>query len=104
MTLPMQPGGKRSVFFEHEAMDHLMAMVIELATQLSITRERLFALERVMNDTDPSFVEKIEKWEPDPTQADSLVDMRQTMLAELFRTLEIIRPGPSDEEVVQKSS
>ncbi len=103
MTLPMQAAGKRSHFFDNEGTDHLLAMVMELSSQLWVTRERLFVLESVIGHTEPGFLEKVETWEASAAEAARLEEMRKSFLSELFRTLDIQRPGPTDEEVLRNA-
>lgn len=90
----MQAAGRRSTFFEQEALDHIVTMMVELSTELWVTRERLYAVEAVLGAADPSFGESIARWEPDASQAAELAAMRTRMLGEVFRALEIERPGP----------
>lgn len=103
MTLPMQAAGKRSCFFGNEGADHLLAMVMELSSQLWITRERLFAVESVLGRTNGNLARQVETWEASEEEAARLEEMRKSFLSELFRTLEIERPGPTDEEVYGKA-
>lgn len=103
MTLPMQAAGKRSHFFDNEGTDHLLAMVMELSSQLWVIRERLFALESVIAQSDEELPRKVETWEASPAEAAKLAEMRKSFLSELFRTLDIERPGPTDEEVLRKA-
>ncbi len=104
MKLPMQPSGKRSYFFEHESLDHMMTMIIELASELAITRERVFALESVLSRTQTNLVDEVESWEANEVEAEKLEAIRMRMLNEIFRTLGIERAGPSDETVVAIAS
>ena len=96
VVLPMQAAGRRSTFFESEALDHLVAMMVEMAAQAWVTRERVFALEDVLSRRDPALLAELEAWEPDAGQAARLDGMREAMLAEIFRTLGVARPGPDE--------
>ncbi len=98
-TLPLQAAGKRSTFFETEALDHVVAMMVEMTAEMWVTRERLFALEAVLSERDPSLREAVEAWEPDARQAGKLEAMRQAMLHEVFRTLGIPRSGPDEDAI-----
>lgn len=104
MKLPMQAAGRRSTFFEEEALDHLVTMVMELSTELWIARERLFALESVLSRKDESLLPAMEKWEASKVERTQLETMRQKMLGEMFRTLGVQRAGPSEDAVVEMAS
>jgi hypothetical protein len=100
VSLPLSAAGRRSTFFEQESLDHLVTMMVELSAELWVVRERLYAAEAMLDAQTPGFRQQVERWQPNEAQAAELVAMRQTMLASLYRTLEIERPGPSDEAIV----
>lgn len=85
--LPLDATGHRLAFFNEDGVDQLVTMVVELATELWVVRERLYALEAVAEKFDLPLRSAIESFRPDAVQQKELADMRARMLAEIFRTL-----------------
>ena len=48
LNLPRHSKGKRPAFFENEGSDHLLAMVLELSTELAVVYDRLDRLEQFL--------------------------------------------------------
>ena len=50
-SLPRYAKGKRPAFFQEDGVDHLLAMVLELATELSVAHARADRLEQYLAQT-----------------------------------------------------
>jgi len=50
-SLPRFSKGKRPAFFQEEGSDHLLAMVLELATELTVVYSRVDRLEQYLVNT-----------------------------------------------------
>ena len=58
--------GKRPQYFSDPATDKLLSMTMTLMEELSVTRERLDALERVLASKQVVGLNELEGWTPDP--------------------------------------
>ena len=85
--VPLQAAGRRPAFFDDPGLDQLVSIVLELASELWVVRERLYVLEAVAADQGLALRHAIESWKPSPEQQSELADMRRRMLEEMFRTL-----------------
>lgn len=86
--------GKRPVYFADPATDKLMAIVLTLVEELSVTRERLDALERVLEEHGQLDRCDVEQFEPShAARADRDTD-RVAYIERVMRvvTMELQRP------------
>ncbi|WP_439532243.1 hypothetical protein [Polymorphobacter sp.] len=90
MALLERAPGKRPHFLEEASLDHMFTMIIELASQTWVLRERLYAHEALDGRR-----EAVEAWQPTTEQAAELARMREDMLRDLFRTVLARVPGDS---------
>ena len=63
IDLPRYSKGKRPHFFEDASADHLLAMVIELSTELSVVYERIDTLQRFLVDAKVIDADKLAAFE-----------------------------------------
>jgi hypothetical protein len=85
---------RRPEFFRESGLDQLFSVVIELAAEVWVLRERLFAVEAV---SDNALTARVEAWQASPAQAAQLAEMRRAMLQNLFRTIDTGVPPVSYE-------
>jgi len=78
---------RRQAFFESDAVDQLLSMILELATEVWVVRERLYTLERAANQLGLPLVAAVEKYRFSEAETQELASMRQKMLAELTRNI-----------------
>ena len=69
INIPRSAKGKRPQYFDDPACDKLHFMIMALVEELSVTRDRLDALERVLERRDVATVAEVDAFEP--TAADS---------------------------------
>lgn len=81
------PGYKRQAFFESDAIDQLVSMVLELAAEQWVTRERLYLLEHAADRMGLKLREALETYQPDAAERTELEQMRTTMIRNLMRTV-----------------
>lgn len=79
--------GRRQAFFDSEAIDQLLSMILELATELWVVRERLFTLERAAEQLGLPLGAAIKDYRFTAAESQELSLMRQRMLAELMRNI-----------------
>jgi len=72
--LPLKP---EQTFFDDPALDRVMAMVMTLAAELHVTRDRLAIVEMLLEAGQPVTREALDTFQPDPTQRAALDTARQ---------------------------
>jgi hypothetical protein len=87
VELPRRSKGKRPAFFDDPAVDHLMTMILELSTELSVVYTRLDTLERVLEKAKLIDRANLEAFEPDPKVEAERTEWRALFLDRLFRTI-----------------
>lgn len=80
--------GKRPVYFEDPQVDKLLAMVIALAGEVSVLRERLDTLERLLETKDIVSISTIEAYQPDEQVEKERSQWRQEYIARVMRVLQ----------------
>lgn len=86
-TLPLDAAGRRPAFFEQDGMDQVVSMVLELAAELWVVKERLFVVEAVLTRQGIAVHEAVERYVPGEQERESLAKMRAEMTEQMFRTL-----------------
>ena len=94
MSAPLDAGTRRQSFFEADSVDRLVSMVLELATQLWILRERVYVLEAEAGRLGMPLRAGIEAHRLTPEEQSELDGMRAEMLRELMRTIGREHRGP----------
>ena len=90
-------------FFDDTSVDRLMAMVMTLAAELHVTRDRLTTLEMLMESGQPVTREALDTFQPDPAQKDTLDAARKRFTdALMFCTLGVEASLGAPEEGVGK--
>jgi hypothetical protein len=88
MTAPLlDAGAPRQRFFESDALDRLVTMFLELATELWTTRERLYILEQEAERLGLPLRAAIEAHLTSPAEQTELAAMRRQMLENIMRTV-----------------
>ncbi len=82
--LPRTVRGKRPEFFPTEGVDEVMSMVMVLAQELSVLRERVDTAERVMALRGVDLAAEIETFEPDEDVLKAREQALQTFYGRLF--------------------
>ena len=76
--------GKRPQFYATPGMDEAMAMILVLANELSVVRDRLDTVEKVAAAKGVMLDAEIEAFEPDQAVLEARELRRQDFLARLF--------------------
>ena len=84
---PRQAQGNRPQYFDDPNMDQMHAMIIALATEMSVLTDRFDTLERVLEDQGRISRADIEAWEPDESAEDERYEKRNQLIRRLFRTV-----------------
>ena len=86
-ALPLDAAGRRPAFFEQDGMDQMLSMLLELAAELWVVRERLFMVEGVLGQQGVPVREAVERYVPSEQERAELAKMRADLTAQMFRTL-----------------
>ena len=85
--LPLDATGRRPAFFGQDGMDQMMSIVLELAAELWVVRDRVFLMEAVLQSQGVAVSDAIEAFTPTDEQQATLGRMRAEMTAQMFRSL-----------------
>lgn len=94
--LPHKP---EQTFFADSAIDRVLAMVMTLAAELHVTRDRLATLEAMLEDRGLLEPGALDAFQPTPEQAARLDADRRAFVAELMQQtlgLEVSLGAPED--------
>ncbi len=80
--------GKRPTYLDDPQIDKLVAIVMALAGEVSVLRDRLDTLERIAAAKGIVSIEEIETYEPDPPVIQSREQWRNEYIARLLRVIE----------------
>ena len=81
--------GKKPQYFSDPAIDKLLSMVLTLAEELSVTRERLDALERIIEDEGLLSRDKIDTFTPSPSAAEQRAIERERFIERVLHTVQM---------------
>lgn len=97
--------GRRPRYFADPATDRLMSMVLTLAEELSVVRERLDTVERLLARTRTLPPGTVDQYTPDDTAAKARSDARRRFIERLLRAATIdqgeqgVEPTPTEAEI-----
>jgi hypothetical protein len=86
-SLPRFSKGKRPAFFEEDGVDHLLAMGLELATELTVVYARVDRLEHYLASTGQLDRAALEAFEPGAEATDVQDKRRDLFLERLFSSV-----------------
>ncbi len=86
-ALPLDAAGERQTFFKEGGVDQLLSMVLELAAELWVVRERIYRLEAAGSVDGVPLKDLAERLELSAEQTAELAAMRENFLRGLFRSL-----------------
>jgi hypothetical protein len=85
--IPLDAAGPRPTFFNGSGADELMSMVLELAAELWVVRERVYRLEAAAETKGLDLTRLVETLELSQAQTGELADLRERFTRSLFRSL-----------------
>lgn len=80
----MTGAAPEQTFFKDPAIDRAVAMVMVLAAELAVTKDRLRALEVLLEQGAILRPGSLDSYQPDPSEAAALAVERQAMAQQLF--------------------
>lgn len=89
VRLKRKARGERPYFFDDPNVDKVIAMVMGLAGEVAVMRDRLDTLERLLERQGGVSRDEIDGYRPDPTVEAERAAWRETFLGEVLRIVEI---------------
>jgi hypothetical protein len=83
-----RPKGKRPYFLEERDTERLMTIVMAMAQEVAVMRERMDTIERLLERSETISRADIEKFKPTKAQAQERGAWTQEFLARILRTLQ----------------
>jgi hypothetical protein len=88
INLPRFAKGKRPQFFNDEGMEHLLAMTLEVATELAVAYSRIDRLERVLIGAGVTTQEAIDGYEPSAEALKQQDDWANLLLDRMYSSVQ----------------
>ncbi|MCL6647362.1 MAG: hypothetical protein K6U89_03375 [Chloroflexi bacterium] len=95
-TSPPTIRDPRPQYFESPELDRFMAVVINLANELWVTKDRLFILERLLAQRGGVTPQEIDQYQPNEQERKELEEARKAYIARVLSGL-TIEPRPIEE-------
>jgi len=80
IELPRVAKGKKPMYLDERSIDNLMAMIMTLTQEISVLRDRLDTIEKLLVSKKEITLEGIETFEPDDDLIKERKDRRQMLL------------------------
>ena len=80
IELPRVAKGKKPIYLDERSIDNLMAMIMTLTQEISVLRDRLDTIEKLLINKKAITLEDIETFEPDDDLVEERRDRRQMLL------------------------
>ena len=80
IELPRVAKGKKPIYLDERSIDNLMAMIMTLTQEISVLRDRLDTIEKLLVNKRSITLEDIETFEPDDDLIKERKDRRQMLL------------------------
>lgn len=90
--------GERPYFFDDPAVDKLLAMLMGLAGEVSVLRDRLDTVERLAEQNKLFTRTEVENYQPDEAALRERAERRAVFLSEVTRIIEAELEGMQDED------
>jgi hypothetical protein len=86
-SLPGHTRNARPQFFEDPAIDKVMSVVLALAQEVSVLRDRLDSVERLLDENGTLTCQDLESYRPDAAAEAARAERRADYLQRLFRAI-----------------
>ena len=85
--IPLTSKAKRPSFFGNSGVDPLVTMMLEMMTELWVVKERIYTLEKVINESGIDLTEGIEACQFSESDTEHLESTRRQYLESIMRSL-----------------
>ena len=96
--------GRRPIYFENPETDKLLAMVLALAEEVSVLRDRLDTIERLAQAKDLLSQAEIDAYQPDPQAAAERDQQRAAYIARILRIVQADKEAIASEMPVESEN
>jgi len=79
--------GRREAFFETDAIDQLVTMILEVATDHWVLRERVFVIEKAAEQLGIRLAEAVEAYKLSPEDQQLLATQRKALIENIMRSV-----------------
>jgi hypothetical protein len=86
--IPLAQKGKRPGFFDESAVDQIVTMMLEVMAELWVVKERVYTLEKVLDEAGIAVTEKIESCDFTGNEVAELETARRKYVETIMRSLE----------------
>lgn len=86
-ALPRHTRSSRPQFFEEPGVDKMMSVVLGIAQELSVLRDRVDSIERILDTKGSLTREELEAYRPDPAAEAERQQRRADYLQRIFRAV-----------------
>ena len=90
--------GERPYFFDDPAVDRLLAMLMGLAGEVSVLRDRVDTIERLAEQNEMFTRSDIENFQPDDAALRERAERREIFLGEITRIIQAELEGVQDQD------
>ncbi|MCZ6518038.1 MAG: hypothetical protein O6763_11185 [Gammaproteobacteria bacterium] len=97
VKLPRTAKGERPYYFDDPAVDKLLSMLMGLAGEVSVMRDRMDTVERLAEEKGVFGQADIEAYQPTPAVLAARVKRREEFLNEITRIIQV-EPSGTDAE------
>ena len=80
IELPRVAKGKKQIYLDDRSLDNIMAMIMSLTQEISVLRDGLDTIEKLLVSKKAITLEDIETFEPDDDLVEESRDRRQMLL------------------------
>jgi hypothetical protein len=95
--------GKRPYYFEHPDTDRLLSVLMAVAGELAVARERIDTLERLLEQQGVLSREAVERYAPDPEAAEQRGQWHREYIARILRIVQQEREAIEEQQRGQPS-
>ncbi|NES77087.1 MAG: hypothetical protein F6K08_26445 [Okeania sp. SIO1H6] len=89
--MPKQAKGKRPVYLDNTDNDKLLAIIMALAGEVSVLRERLDTIEKLLVAKSIIFSEDIENYQPDAQVNEEREQWRTDYITRILRVIDNLK-------------
>ena len=86
--MPRMAKGKRPIYLGNKPTDQLLAIVVALMGEVSVLRDRLDTLERLVEEKGLISLQEIDSYEPNEQVAQARSQWREEYIARVLRALQ----------------
>ena len=87
IKLPINSKGKRATFYNNSEIDNLFSMITILTQELSVSYNRVFTLEKILEKKGILNAKEIESWSPSEEEESERNEITENLLSRVFHMI-----------------